>query len=106
MRQSEPQTGPAQRAWCRRYYEKILAIAQEIKRSHDAVEEDRYAMPQAYDKNAKGISEPAKLLKTRYKCAPPPPAPETPRSRGLVQNSRLLFHGAACMLRLLYRDSE
>lgn len=54
---------------CRAYYEKILAIAQEIKRSHDAEAEERYAMPQAYDKTAQGVSERAKLLKSRYKCA-------------------------------------
>jgi hypothetical protein len=49
--------------------EKLLGIAQEIKRSHESQAEERYQMPQAYDKSAGGLSEREKLLKTRYKCA-------------------------------------
>lgn len=48
--------------------ERILAIANEIKRSHEAQAEDTYQLPQTYDKNAKGLSDRQKLLKARYKC--------------------------------------
>lgn len=50
--------------------EKLLGIAMQIKSSHESEREEKYEMPQAYDKNAKGLSERAKLMKSRYKCAP------------------------------------
>lgn len=50
--------------------ERILAIASEIKRSHEAQAEETYHLPQTYDKDAKGLSDRQKLLKARYKCAP------------------------------------
>ena len=54
---------------CRRKKEVLLEAAMEIKRVHEAKAEDRYEMPQAYDKNAKGLSDRARLLKARYQCA-------------------------------------
>lgn len=51
------------------FNERILAIATEIKRSHEAAAEEAYAMPASYEKDAAGLTERGKLLKARYKCA-------------------------------------
>jgi hypothetical protein len=51
------------------FNERILAIATEIKRSHEATQEETYVMPQTYEKDSKGLTERQKLLKARYKCA-------------------------------------
>ena len=51
------------------FQEKILAIATEIKRSHEATTEETYVMPQSYEKDSKGMTERQKLLKARYRCA-------------------------------------
>ena len=50
------------------FNERILAIATEIKRSHEAAAEEAYAMPASYEKDAAGLTERGKLLKARYKC--------------------------------------
>lgn len=55
--------------------EKILAIAMEIKRSHEAQAEERYHLPQQYDKDAQGLTDRQKLLKARYKYACQPELP-------------------------------
>lgn len=51
------------------FNEKILKIATEIKRSHEATVEETYVMPRAYEQDSKGMTERQKLLKARYKCA-------------------------------------
>jgi hypothetical protein len=53
------------------FNEKILKIATEIKRSHEATVEETYVMPRTYDKDSKGMTERQKLLKARYKCVIP-----------------------------------